>query len=102
MRTSATTRACIFATRHGESTKILMDLMEETGLISFVGKVNMDRNALDELRERNAVSAAAVRTGTNRAGGVSVCRSHVSVGKICEGRESLRENFGIVRNDGIV
>ncbi len=45
MRTSATTRACIFATRHGESTKILMDLMEETGLISFVGKVNMDRNA---------------------------------------------------------
>lgn len=59
MRTSATTRACIFATRHGESTKILMDLMEETGLISFVGKVNMDRNAPDELRERNAVSSAA-------------------------------------------
>lgn len=51
MRTSATTRACIFATRHRKATEILMDLMEESGLISYVGKVNMDREAPKNLVE---------------------------------------------------
>ncbi len=54
MQKSATTRACIFATRHKEATELLMELMEESGLISFVGKVNMDRDAPDELREESA------------------------------------------------
>lgn len=43
LKNSATTRACIFATRHRYATELLMNLMEESGLISFVGKVNMDR-----------------------------------------------------------
>ena len=38
MKKSATTRACIFATRHRSATEILMDLMEETGLVTYVGK----------------------------------------------------------------
>ena len=42
MRSSATTRACIFATIHNQATKLLMDLMEETGLKTMIGKVNMD------------------------------------------------------------
>lgn len=54
MKKSATTHACIFATKHRAATEILMDLMEQTGIISFVGKVNMDREAPDELREPNA------------------------------------------------
>lgn len=54
MKKSATTRACIFATRHREATELLMQLMEESGLISFVGKVNMDRDAPDGLREESA------------------------------------------------
>ena len=58
MKKSATTRACIFATRHSESTKILMDHMEATGIVSFVGKINMDRNAPEELREDSVSSAA--------------------------------------------
>ena len=58
MKKSATTRACIFATRHSESTKILMDHMEATGIVSFVGKINIDRNAPEELREDSVSSAA--------------------------------------------
>lgn len=58
MKHSATTRACIFGTLHRESTKILMDLMEETGLKTMVGKVNMDRNSPDFLREESAEASA--------------------------------------------
>ena len=58
MKASATTRACIFATRHREATELLMELMEESGLVSFVGKVNMDRDAPGELREESAEQSA--------------------------------------------
>ncbi len=58
MRTSATTRAVIFGTIHREAMLILMDLMEAAGLVSYVGKVNMDRNAPDELREAGAEASA--------------------------------------------
>lgn len=54
MRKSVTTRACIFATIHREATKILMDLMENTGLVTYVGKVNMDRFAPQNLIEETA------------------------------------------------
>ena len=37
LKKGATTRACIFATRHRFATELLMKLMEESGLISFVG-----------------------------------------------------------------
>jgi len=57
MKNSATTRLCIFATRHADATVCLMDMMEETGLKSMVGKVNMDRNAPDYLRESSVLSA---------------------------------------------
>lgn len=51
MKLSATTHAVIFATVHRKSTQLLMDKMEETGIVSFVGKVNMDRNAPASLLE---------------------------------------------------
>ena len=54
MRKSATTRASVFGTLHKESTELLMELMEQTGLITYIGKVNMDRNSPDELREKDA------------------------------------------------
>ncbi len=54
MKNSATTRACIFSTVHKDTTKILMQLMEDSGLITFIGKVNMDQNAPDTLREQSA------------------------------------------------
>ena len=51
MRGSATTRAVIFGTIHRKATKLLMDKMEESGIVSYVGKVNMDRNSPDSLTE---------------------------------------------------
>ena len=58
MRRSATTRACVFATVHREATLLLMDMMEKSGLCTYVGKVNMDRNAPDCLREETEESAS--------------------------------------------
>ena len=53
------TRACIFGTVHTEATIHLMDLLEEAGLCTMVGKVNMDRNSPDSLRETDAQASAA-------------------------------------------
>ena len=44
LKHSFTTRACIFATLHRPATELLMDMLEESGLATMVGKVNMDRN----------------------------------------------------------
>ena len=55
---SATTRACIFGTIHVEATLILMELLEKAGLHTMVGKVNMDRNSPDYLREKSVKQVA--------------------------------------------
>lgn len=55
---SATTRACIFGTIHVEATLILMELLEQAGMHTFVGKLNMDRNAPDYLVEASAKQSA--------------------------------------------
>lgn len=52
------TRACIFATLHTDATLRLMDLLEESGLSTMVGKVNMDRNSPDTLCEKSADASA--------------------------------------------
>lgn len=58
MKRSATTRACVFATLHREATVRLMEQLEESGLKTMVGKVNMDRNSPEFLREKDPESAA--------------------------------------------
>lgn len=59
LKKSPTTRACIFGTLHVEATELLMDLLEETGLKTLVGKVNMDRNGPAVLQEKSAEESAA-------------------------------------------
>lgn len=59
LRRSATTRAAVFATLHVPATELLMQKMEDSGLCSFVGKVSMDRNCPDILRERDVETALA-------------------------------------------
>ena len=54
LKNGATTRSCIFATRHRYATELLMELMEASGLVSYVGKVNMDREASEALTEESA------------------------------------------------
>lgn len=54
---SATTRACIFSTIHTQSSILLMDVLEKSGLITYVGKVSMDRNVPKVLCENNTIQA---------------------------------------------
>lgn len=62
LKHSFTTRACMFATLHRPATELLMDMLEESGLVTMVGKVNMDRNGSPELQEESAqVSAKDTR-----------------------------------------
>ena len=63
LKKSATTRSCIFATRHRYATELLMKLMEESGLVSYVGKVNMDREASEALTEDSADVSAYTTFG---------------------------------------
>ncbi len=58
LKHSFTTRACIFATLHRPATELLMDMLEESGLTTMVGKVNMDRNGAPELQEKSAQASA--------------------------------------------
>lgn len=51
LKHSATTRAVMFATVHKDATKYLFDKMEESGVVSYVGKVNQDRNSSTGLLE---------------------------------------------------
>ena len=57
LRRSETTRACIFATVHVPATQLLMELMEQSGLVSYVGKVNMNRNAPLYLAEPSTIAS---------------------------------------------
>ena len=59
IKNSATTRLCVFGTKHTEATKLLMDQLDAAGVCSYVGRVNMDRNAPDDLREPSAEYAIA-------------------------------------------
>ena len=59
LRISPTTRASVFATIHVPATELLMRQLEESGLVTYVGKVNMDRNCPDGLREESVETALA-------------------------------------------
>ena len=58
LQMSTTTRACIFATIHADATLLLMQLLEETGLVAMVGKVNMDMNSPESYCETTDGSLA--------------------------------------------
>jgi guanine deaminase len=51
LKTGPNTRICVFATIHVPATLLLMEMLEESGLACFVGKVNMDRNSPSYLTE---------------------------------------------------
>lgn len=62
LQQGATTRACIFGTIHVPATILLMDELEHSGLCTYVGKVNMDRNSPEGLTESTARSIADTTT----------------------------------------
>lgn len=53
------TRACLFGTLHLPATGLLMEKLEQSGMVSMVGKVNMDRNSPVNLCEQSAEKSAA-------------------------------------------
>lgn len=62
-----TTRASVFGTLHTESTLLLMSKLDNAGLSGYVGKVNMDRNAPDILREETSDSIRDTLSFIDRA-----------------------------------
>lgn len=57
LRRCEVTRAVVFATIHAPATELLMQKLEDSGLCSYVGKVNMNRNCPDYLREASTLHA---------------------------------------------
>ena len=58
---AGTTRACVFGTIHTDTVLVLMEILERAGVSAYVGKVNMDRNAPDELVESTEKSLSETR-----------------------------------------
>jgi guanine deaminase len=59
LRQGPCTRFVIFATVHVPATMLLMNMLEESALVCFVGKVNMDRNSPGYLQETGADASLA-------------------------------------------
>lgn len=57
LKKSGTTRVCVFATIHEEATNLLMELLEESGIRGYVGKVSMNRNCPETLLEKDAIQS---------------------------------------------
>ncbi|KAF9088015.1 hypothetical protein BGX29_006415 [Mortierella sp. GBA35] len=58
---NGTTSACWFATIHLDATKELVKVIEEQGQRAYIGKVNMNQNAPDYLKETTQSSVADTR-----------------------------------------
>lgn len=57
LKKSGTTRVCVFATIHEKATNLLMELLEESGIRGYVGKVSMNRNCPETLCEKDAIQS---------------------------------------------
>lgn len=91
---SATTRACVFATVHRPATLLLMELMEKAGLRGFVGKLNMDSNCPDYLRETTDGSLAEARRWLEESAGFSAVRPVITPRFIPSCSEELMNGLG--------
>lgn len=58
VRRGPNTRSVVFSTLHVPATILLMDMFEKSGLVTYIGKVNMDRNGAPELEEKSAEDSA--------------------------------------------
>ena len=99
LKRGATTRAVIFGTLHVESTLLLMALMEQTGLSSFVGKVSMDQNAPRGLVEADAAQAARQFIEESRRRGFRRTRPIVTPRFVPSCSTALLEALGRLRGE---
>lgn len=96
---SATTRACVFATVHRPATLLLMELMEKAGLRGFVGKLNMDSNCPDYLRETTDGSLAETRRWLEESAGFSSVRPVITPRFIPSCSEKLMNGLGELQRE---
>jgi len=66
--TGGTTRVCMFSSLHTDATLILMEELERAGVTGCVGKVNMDRNGGEDLRETTEESKRETLRWLDRCG----------------------------------
>lgn len=98
-----TLRFSAFATIHKEAVWRLMELCEQSGLRGLIGKVNMDRNAPDDLREDTDASLADTeelicrsREELRHTGFILTPRFVPSTtGRLMEGLGRLGERYGL-------
>jgi guanine deaminase len=104
LRKGPNTRICLFATIHVEAALILMDLLEESGLVCYAGKVNMDRNCPGYLREENAAASleatrawlGALKGGSGRVRPILTPRFIPSCSdELLRGLGKMREEFNL-------
>ena len=102
LKYSATTRACIFATIHRPATLMLMEGLEEAGLPCLVGKVNMDRNSPDTLRETTEESLSETRRWLEESGDFRLVRPILTprftpscTDGLMDGLGALQREFGV-------
>ena len=96
---SATTRACVFATVHRPATLLLMELMEKAGLRGFVGKLNMDSNCPDYLRETTDGSLAETRRWLEESAGFSAVRPVITPRFIPSCSKELMNGLGELQRE---
>lgn len=96
---SATTRACVFATVHRPATLRLMELLEKAGLRGFVGKLNMDSNCPDYLRETTEGSLAETRRWLEESAGFSGVRPAITPRFIPSCSQRLMDGLGQLRRE---
>ena len=97
---SPTARACIFATRHVPATLYLMEQLEQSGLITMVGKVNMDRNCPEPLREESPQSSIRdTLQWLEAAAGFRRCRPILTPRFIPSCSDALMEALGRIQQE---
>ncbi|GHV66879.1 hypothetical protein AGMMS49928_02640 [Spirochaetia bacterium] len=94
------TRIVFFATVHTAATLLLMDMLEESGLVCLAGKVNMDRNSPTNLSEENAAaSLAATRDWLDKCSAYKNVRPILTPRFIPSCSDGLMEGLGKLQRE---
>nr|WP_297280092.1 amidohydrolase family protein [uncultured Butyricicoccus sp.] len=100
LRRSATTRAVLFGTLHVPATRLLMELLEQSGLETYVGKVNMNRNSPDCLCESDAAtSLAATRDWLDSCRSLTHCRPILTPRFVPSCSDALMQGLGDLQRE---
>ena len=98
LKNSSSTRACIFATVHNNATAMLMDMLDKSGLITFVGKVNMNRNCPESLCEKDT-SIDNTKSWLESVSGFKNCKPILTPRFTPSCTDDLMQILGEIRNN---